>query len=349
MLNQTADAVTSRDSSDASERPFADASEDVGHDSVVTEPEVEDRLPLPDSIVKGDIRWDYAIGIAGVHLLAILAFFPYFFTWTGVIVMVAGVFVFGQSINFCYHRILSHKSARIPKWLEHFWVFMALCCLQDTPGRWVAIHRYHHKHSDHQEDPHSPLVAFLWSHVGWLLVHNRETDRVAHYGKYAPDVLKDRWYMKLEKGFSWTLYYFAHAAAFFVVGLLIGWATTDLAFGVRLGLSLLVWGVLVRTVAVWHITWSVNSLTHMFGYSSHKTGDHSRNNWLVALLAVGEGWHNNHHADPVSASNQHKWWEVDLTYYHIKVLGWLGLAKEIKAPRHKRQAANAARRVQPGA
>ena len=109
-----------------------------------------------------------------------------------------------------------------------------------------------------------------------------------------------------------------------------------LAVGLQFGASLLVWGVFLRTVVVWHITWSVNSLTHLFGYSNYETDDCSRNNWFVALLTVGEGWHNNHHHDPVSASNQHRWWEIDVTYYQIKLLERLGLAWDVVPPKHVR-------------
>jgi stearoyl-CoA desaturase (delta-9 desaturase) len=98
-----------------------------------------------------------------------------------------------------------------------------------------------------------------------------------------------------------------------------------------------VWGVLVRTVIVWHITWSVNSLTHLFGYQTYDTGENSRNNWLVAVLTVGEGWHNNHHHDPVAASVQRRWWEIDITYYEIKLLQILGLAHDVRPPRHRRR------------
>jgi len=105
---------------------------------------------------------------------------------------------------------------------------------------------------------------------------------------------------------------------------------------VRLGASVVVWGVFLRIVLVWHITWSVNSLSHLFGYRTYETGEGSRNNWLVALLAVGEGWHNNHHADPTAASVQHRWWEIDISYYEIKLLEALGLASNIVRPRHLR-------------
>ncbi len=301
-------------------------------------PAIDDRLPLPDTVVLGKVRWSYAIPISIMHLAALTAVLPWLFSWSGLIVMLLGVHIFGQAINLCYHRLLAHKSARVPQWLEHTFVVMALCCMEDTPGKWVATHRYHHHHSDEQPDPHSPLVNFLWSHIGWLMFHNGGTHNIDTYRKYAPDIFRNPFYMRLERGLLWFWMWVAHAILFFVVGAVIGFFTGGAMEALRFGLSLLVWGVIVRTVIVWHITWSVNSLTHLFGYQNYGTDDHSRNNWLVAILTVGEGWHNNHHHDPASGSNQHRWWEFDITYYELKLLELLGLAKNVIAPRHKRHA-----------
>jgi len=128
----------------------------------------------------------------------------------------------------------------------------------------------------------------------------------------------------------------AQVPIFFLMGFVAGWCGGGIDEGVWLGASVVVWGVFLRIVLVWHITWSVNSLSHLFGYRSYETGEGSRNNWLVALLAVGEGWHNNHHADPTAASVQHRWWEFDISYYEIKLLESLGLARDIVRPRHLR-------------
>jgi len=301
----------------------------------------EGRLPLPDTVELDRIQWAYLVPIAAAHALALLALVPWLFSWTGLILAIVGVHVFGQAINVCYHRQLTHRSFKTPRWLEHLFVLMALCCMQDTPARWVATHRYHHQCSDEQPDPHSPLVSFFWAHVGWLLAHNRGTYSFAMYQKYARDVLEDPFYMKLEKRPILVFYvYLAHALLFFGVGLAVGWAVDGSAMaGLQFGLSLLVWGVIVRTVAVWHITWSVNSLTHLFGYRNYETDENSRNNWLVALLTVGEGWHNNHHHDASSATNQRRWWELDISYYEIRLLSWLGLAREVVPPRERRLAA----------
>jgi fatty-acid desaturase len=126
---------------------------------------------------------------------------------------------------------------------------------------------------------------------------------------------------------------------FFAVGFTIGWlAGGQPSAGVQLGLSWLVWGVFVRTVVVWHITWSVNSLTHLWGYRNYKTSDNSRNNWLVGLVAHGEGWHNNHHAEQASAAHGHRWWEIDVTYLTICCLEAVGLAHDVVRPRRQRPA-----------
>jgi stearoyl-CoA desaturase (delta-9 desaturase) len=123
-------------------------------------------------------------------------------------------------------------------------------------------------------------------------------------------------------------------AVFYTAGFVAGWATVGtVAAGVQFGLSLMVWGVFVRTVLTWHITWSVNSVTHVWGYQNYETGDNSRNNILVGLWSNGEGWHNNHHADQRAAAHGHKWWEFDVTWITIRVLEKLGLVKNIVLPR----------------
>lgn len=256
--------------------------------------------------------------------------------------MIVGVHLYGCiGINLCYHRMLAHRSLRVPKWLEHALVVYAQCSLQDTPVKWVANHRMHHLHSDEQPDPHSPMVSFVWSHFDWLLKYNSATRNIGTYQKYARDLLEDPFYMYLEKNYVAPMIYAAHALAYYLIGLLAGWWWSGGSWmaGLQFGLSLLVWGVIVRTVIVWHITWSVNSLTHLFGYRNYQTDDNSRNNWFVAIVATGEGWHNNHHHDQAAATVQHRWWEIDICYWHILILKWLGLATHIIPPAHKRRRA----------
>ena len=314
------------------------------------EPAIGDvRLPLPDHVVPGRLQWPYAITIGLMHVFALLAFVPWLFTWPAAVVMIVGVFVFGQGINLCYHRLLSHRSFVVPLWFERLLVILALCCLQDTPGKWVAIHRYHHNHSDEQPDPHSPLAGFLWAHIGWLVIRNPAAHSISVYRKYASDVLSDPFYLRLEKTRLWLWIFFVHALAMTAAGGLVGALIGgDAVTAWRYAASMLVWGVILRVVVVWHVTWSVNSLTHMFGYQRYDTGENSRNNWLVALVASGEGWHNNHHDDLASATNQHRWWEIDATFYVIRMLELVGLARNVTRPKHERHAARAVRMASRG-
>jgi stearoyl-CoA desaturase (delta-9 desaturase) len=183
------------------------------------------------------------------------------------------------------------------------------------------------------------MVNFLWSHMGWLVLRNRETSRLRVTTKYAKDLLRDPFYAWLERKFHWVWIVLASWVIFFLAGfvsqLIVGNGVGD---ALQFGLSLLVWGVFVRTVVVWHITWSVNSVTHLWGYRNFNTDDTSRNNLIVGFLANGEGWHNNHHADPRSARHGLRWWELDLTWLTIRLLAALGLARRVISPSQRRAA-----------
>ncbi len=300
------------------------------------------RLPRPETTVAPmRVRWRYAIGIPLVHLLACLAFVPWLFSWWGVAAALLGLYVFGTlGINLCYHRLLTHQGLVVPKWLEHTFAILGVCTLQDTPTCWVAMHRLHHQHSDEQPDPHSPLVSLLWGHCGWLMFTNRDFLNLNYYERFARDLLRDPFYLALERHGNWLRIYLGSMLMFFLVGLAIGWPTGGSAMaGVQLGLSLVVWGVFVRTVLTWHITWSVNSVTHVWGYRRYATRDSSRNNVLVGLLSNGEGWHNNHHADQRAAAHGHTWWEFDVTWLTIRVLEQLGLVTSVVRPQAWREPA----------
>ncbi|MEX2113323.1 MAG: fatty acid desaturase [Pirellulales bacterium] len=268
----------------------------------------------------------YTLAIVIFHLLALLACVPALFSWSAVATCLLGVSCYGTlGLDLGYHRLLAHRSLCVPRWLERLLALVGVCCFQDGPAGWVAAHRLHHQHSDHAGDPHTPRGGFWWSHVGWLLASNpqlRALDALAHY---APDVVAERFYRRLQSAPRLLAIYIAHAALYVVAGWLWG--------GLSGALGLVVWGVFLRTVLVWHISWSINSLTHVWGYQTYGTGDDSRNNPLVALLSSGEGWHNNHHAEPASASNWHRWWEFDPCYLLIALLELVGLAWNVKRPR----------------
>ncbi|MDP3895360.1 MAG: fatty acid desaturase [Mesorhizobium sp.] len=287
------------------------------------------------------IDWLNVVGIGYYHLVALLAFVPWFFSWTGVTLAIVGSYVFGTlGINLCYHRLLTHRGFVCPKWLEHGLALLAVLSFQDTPARWVAVHRRHHEHADEDPDPHSPIVNFVWAHMGWLFVRPSEMERTQIYPRYAKDILRDPLYRRMENPAvylgtiiaSWGVFFALGTAAALVAG--SAWPQA-----LQFGASVLVWGVFVRTVLVWHLTWSVNSVTHMFGYRNYETDEESRNNIVVGLLTNGEGWHNNHHADPRSARHGHLWYEVDVTYLSLRALAALGLASKIAEPNRHRLAA----------
>ncbi|HTU24166.1 MAG TPA: fatty acid desaturase [Pirellulales bacterium] len=290
--------------------------------------------------VTNRVVWRYAVPIVFVHLLALAALLPYFFSLTGVALLVGGIYAYGAlGINIGYHRLLTHRSFKCPLWWEHVLATIGVCCLEDAPGSWVATHRLHHNDADENPDPHTPRAGFFWSHMGWLLVENRDIRTAPAYERFARDVLRDPYYMRLQRTLLPLWIYFLHAAAYFLVGVF----ANRLAGGtwqaqLRFGGSLVVWGVLLRTVCVWHISWSVNSAAHLFGYRNYETGEDSRNSWFVALLTSGEGWHNNHHVDPASASNWHRWWEFDPMYLLILAMQRAGLASDVIRPRCQRRA-----------
>ena len=258
-------------------------------------------------------KWDIIVGIAIIHAGALLA--PWTFTWSAFWVFFVLQFATGLlGITLCFHRLLAHRSFQAPKWLEYALAVCGGLALQGGPIKWVATHRVHHAFSDRPQDPHSPTRGFWWAHMLWLFAYDETLDHETQFYRYAPELARDKVYLFLEKTF---------ALQTVLLGVLL------FALG---GLPWLVWGLFVRTTFVYHITWLVNSASHLWGYQSYDTNEGSRNNWWVALLSYGEGWHNNHHAYLHSAAHGLRWWEVDITYLTIRALGWLGLASRIRLP-----------------
>jgi stearoyl-CoA desaturase (delta-9 desaturase) len=184
--------------------------------------------------------------------------------------------------------------------------------LEGGPIFWTAIHRIHHQRSDLPGDPHSPREGAWWSHVGWILVGETKHNNTLLLGKYAPDLAKDPFYVWLNN------YHWVPNVALAVLLYAVG------------GLPFLLWAGFFRIVFGLHATWLVNSATHMWGGRRFATRDDSRNNWWVALISFGEGWHNNHHAHPTSARHGLAWYEFDPSWLQIKLLKRLGLAKSIQ-------------------
>jgi fatty-acid desaturase len=277
-------------------------------------------------------------GITLFHLLALLACVPWLFSWSGLAWAVGGLYIFGTlGINVGYHRLITHRGFACPQWLERGLSILGACSWQGSPMGWVAVHRMHHQHSDEPTDPHSPKTSFFWSHMGWFLIYDPAIYNLSTYDRYARDLLQSRFYKWLERPRVWRNLHRVQWAVFLGLGALVGgWWSGSLAGALQLGLSWLVWGVFLRTVAVWHITWSVNSVTHLWGYRNFDTHDDSRNNWLVSLISNGEGWHNNHHAQPRSAAHGQRWWELDISYLTICLFAWVGLAWDVVKPGHRR-------------
>ena len=286
------------------------------------------------------VYWPYALSLLTVHLLGVLAFFPSLFSWSGLVVGIMAHILFdGLGVSIGYHRLLTHRGFECPKRLEHFIALCGICTLQDSPARWVAIHRMHHQHSDHQPDPHSPWVDFLWGHVGWLLFVDRRHDGVVHFERYVRDLLRDPFYFKLERNLMWFWVYVTHAAILVGLGYLFGLTTTGSnAQALWLAASWFTWGVIVRTIFTLHVTWAVNSVCHKWGYRNYETRDNSTNSWWVAYLTFGEGWHNNHHADQRSAQHGHRWFEFDPSWWFINILARMGLAWNLVGPRQANEA-----------
>lgn len=281
----------------------------------------------------------FLVTIVTIHVLALTALLPYVFVWWGVVLVLAGNFVFGSlGINLGYHRMLTHKAVAFPKFLERLWVLLGVCSLEGSPLWWACVHRIHHQHSDEPGDPHSPREGFFWGHVQWIYTADPRQRSLATFERYVPDLLTDPFLRWLHRGNKWVLIYLLHALVFAVLGLAVGFLVAETAErAVQIGVQVFVWGVLVRTVYVWHITWLVNSAAHRWGYRNYETTDRSRNNVLVALLTNGEGWHNNHHAAPRACSQGHRWWELDLTFTFVRLLQLVGLARDVvpvKVPKH---------------
>lgn len=284
-------------------------------------PAIDTQPPARGGLHLGRLNWRVVSALVGIHAVALLAVFPALFSWSGLGMLVLFAWVSGGlGVTLCYHRLLTHRSFKTPKWLEYTLAICASLAWQGGPSEWVGMHRLHHKHSDEDHDPHSPKHGFTWAHMLWMLHGELEglTARDA-----AKDLERDPIMRRIDRLF-WLPQFFL-AGGLLGIGWWIG--------GPMLGLSWVVWGVAVRTIVVFHATWFVNSATHTWGYRNYdNTGDESTNLWWVALLSFGEGWHNNHHAHPRSAAHGLRWFELDPTYWTIRVLGWLGLARDIKLP-----------------
>ena len=251
------------------------------------------------------------------------------FNWVYLGLLVGMYLLTGFGITIGYHRLFTHRSFKTPRWFAAVLAIMGSMAVEGSVLHWVAVHRKHHQHSDDHDDPHSPhacgggLVGTLkgmWhAHIGWSLGKKKD-ENLAHY---VHDLRKDRvltWVSRLFP--AWVLISFILPAA-------LGGLLTMSWMGVLLGF---LWGGLIRVLLVHHATWSINSVCHLWGSRPFKSNDESRNNPIFGILALGEGWHNNHHAFPTSARHGLAWWQIDLSYLLILGMTKIGLASQVKLP-----------------
>ena len=258
------------------------------------------------------------------HLGALWGIAHYGFRWQGGVIFALAYTVSILSITVGYHRYFSHKSFQTSRLIQFIMGFVGCCQLQGGPLAWSAIHRHHHRFSDQEEDLHSPIHGFYQAHMGWLL--NPKTYAIA----FKP--LKD---LQRFKELVWLdRYNFVPAGLGFLFLWGVGFVYQQRMPGsVVDGAYILFWAGVLRVVVVWHATWSVNSICHLWGARPFSVDDKSRNIWFVAAITMGEGWHNNHHNDPSSARSGLRWWQIDLSYSLISVIKILGWVKNVRAPK----------------
>ena len=255
-----------------------------------------------------------AIPFFGIHLACLLVFLPSIreaTTTTTIVLAIACFLIRKFGITGGYHRYFSHRTFKTSRFFQFVLAFLGGAAAQKGALWWAAHHRHHHKHSDQDEDVHSPARdGIWWSHVGWVLspMYNRTRyEMIKDMTKFPELVFLNNW----------------HLVPIFVLGgicyLIDGWA------GV-------VWGTFVSTVFLYHTTFAINSFCHMLGRRRFPTTDDSKNSLILALLTLGEGWHNNHHYYQNSVNQGFYWWQIDITYYVLRVLSWTGVVWELRMP-----------------
>lgn len=250
-------------------------------------------------------------------------------SWEYIAMTVLGWWVTTIGITVGFHRLCSHKSFETYRWIRLFFTALGTMSIEGAPLTWCAVHRRHHSHSDKEGDPHSPnlhghgvlgmLRGFFHGQIGWLFTGYWSKP---NYDKWIPDLLKDKLLVRMNNNYYWLVLLSLCIPT--ALGFMIdGW------FGAFLGF---LWGGLVRVFITHHITWSINSVCHIFGSRDYKSSDHSTNNAICGVLAMGEGWHNNHHAFPSSARHGLKWWQFDMSWLIIKSMEKCGLVWKVNVP-----------------
>lgn len=258
------------------------------------------------------INWGTLTGVTIFHLLAVAALFT--FSWQNLTAALILWWLAGSlGIGIGYHRLMTHRGFKAPRWLERTLGVFGTLAVQSGPITWVTTHRLHHAHTDTDQDPHSPRHGTYWSRMGWIFRGTAQNSSVATKNRYSPDLMRDPFLVALDK------YYWVPTVIVAAALLAIG------------GPTMVLWGIFLKTVMGWHFTWLVNSATHLWGTRRFETRDDSRNNGLIAAVTWGEGWHNNHHAYPRSAKHGLRWYEIDINWITILALRKVGLIKNVYA------------------
>ena len=258
------------------------------------------------------LNWHTMFFVSAFHVSAVVAFFT--FSWQNLLAAAITWWIAGSwGVGLGYHRLLTHRGFKSPRWLERFLATCGSLALQSGPIAWVTTHRIHHAFTETDKDPHSPRNGTYWAHIGWIFRGTAQMQPKAVVQRYSPDLLRDSYLVWLEK-----CYYVIPVVAALILFAIGGW-------------QMVVWGIFLRTVVGWHSTWLVNSATHLWGEQRFETTDDSRNNGWIAALTFGEGWHNNHHAYPRSARHGLTAREFDVNWQQIRLLEKLGLIKDVYA------------------
>ena len=263
---------------------------------------------------KRDYGWLVSLPFLGVHVAAVAGVALLGWSWKGFALAIALYYLRMFGVTGGYHRYFSHRTYRTSRWFQFVMALLATLSLQKGVLWWAAHHRTHHKFSDTKDDPHSFREEGFWhSHIGWIL--QRETEETNE--KLVPDLVR---YPELRWLNKWHL---VPGVTLGVILWLVGsWPA-------------LVWGLFVSTTLLWHGTFTINSLAHWFGRRRYNTTDDSKNSFLLALITMGEGWHNNHHYYQRAACQGFYWWEIDLTFYILKALSWVGIVWDLQVPPKK--------------
>lgn len=269
----------------------------------------------PINLIKQGVFWGVHLACLGVIWVGV--------SWVAAIVCLALYVIRMFAITGGYHRYFSHRTYKTSRVFQFILAFLGASSAQKGPLWWASHHRHHHRYSDTEEDIHPPSLGLWWAHVGWVLS--------TRYLDGRPDLVKDllaypeiRWIDKYHLLPPIALGVFTFFLGVFLEAYFPALGTS--------GMQMLVWGFFVSTTLLYHGTFVINSLTHYIGNRRFNTSDNSRNHWLLALITLGEGWHNNHHRYPGSERQGFYWWEIDISHYILKVLSWFRIVWDLREP-----------------